>query len=171
MSETPTTTETPAGAVSEPKVDDVAKVREALEKERNLRKEAEKAAKANTDAAKRLAELEESQKTELQKAVERAEMAERALTERQAADEARRIADEVAKDKGILPGILRGSTREEIEAHAEQILAAFPNKQDEPKGVVLPYVPGEGKSPASSPKPAVTPGVGRLRAAYASTNK
>ena len=170
MSETPS--EAPdAGPVTEPKSDDVVKVREALEKERNLRKEAEKTAKANTDAAKRLAELEESQKTEVQRALERAEAAEKRLADLEAAAESRRIADEVAKEKGILPGILRGSTREEIEAHAEAILAAFPKSSDEPKGVVLPYVPGEGKSPATAPKPVVTPGVGRLRAAYAANNK
>lgn len=92
-----------------------------------LRKEAAKyrtEAKANADAAKRLAALEESQKSEQQKLLERAEAAER---ERDTVrSEALRL--RIAADKGLTPkqaARLRGSSEEELLADADELLAEF----------------------------------------------
>lgn len=102
----------------------------ALEKERAARREAEKRAKANEDAAKRLAEIEEANKTEQQKAIDRAEKAEREAAElRQQV-----LRRDVAAAKGIpaeLADRLRGDDREALEADADTLLALV--KQPEPK--------------------------------------
>lgn len=99
-----------------------------VEKWKALSRKNEQRAKDNEDAAKRLAELEDAQKSELEKILARAEAAEKQLAEREQADRARALADEVAKAKGVPAGVLRGSTREELEAHADEILALIPPK-------------------------------------------
>lgn len=95
-------------------------------------------AKANEGAAKRLAEIEESQKTEAQKAQEALEQAQRELAETRL--QAARA--EVAAEKGVPASLLSGSTREELEAAADALIA-FKGAQ-EPQRLV---VPNEGKSP------------------------
>lgn len=77
------------------------------------------AAKANEEAAQRLAEIEEAQKTEAQKAQERLEAAERRAAEL----EARSIRAEVAAAKGVPANLLSGSTQEELEASADALIA------------------------------------------------
>lgn len=115
MSENPP--ETPAG--DPPADDDVARLREALDKERNLRKEAEKAAKANTDAAKRLQQFEDSQKSESQKLSERLAQAEkRAVLAERAALVAR-----VAGERGVPAGALVGDDEESIRKSADDLIA------------------------------------------------
>lgn len=89
-------------------------------------------------------EAEEAGKSELQKAVERAEKAEGAL---KALENERKLAElraEIAKEQGIEADLLRGTTREELEAHAGQIKAYVGNSQR------FPNVPdyGEAKAPA-----------------------
>lgn len=80
--------------------------------------------------AARLDEIEEQGRTELEKALARAEAAEKSVAERDAADEAKRAADEaavalaavakqVAETKGVPFEALRGSSKDELEAHAE----------------------------------------------------
>lgn len=76
--------------------------------------------------ASRLDEIEEAQKTELQKAQERAEAAETALAKRDAEDALAALVDEVADAKKVPAVVLRGSTREELEAHADTYLASLP---------------------------------------------
>ena len=98
--------------------DDLARLREALDKERSIRKEAEKTAKTHADAAKRLAELEESQKTEQQKLAEALEAERRRAAEL----EVRSLKLEVAAEKGVPASSLTGSTREEMVAAAEALL-------------------------------------------------
>lgn len=94
---------------------------------RSLRAEAAKyrtEAKANADAAKRLAEFEESQKSEQQKVAERAEAAERRAVEA----ESRALRLQIAADKGLTPkqaARLRGSSEEELSADADELLAEF----------------------------------------------
>lgn len=78
--------------------------------------------------AARLDELEEAQKSELEKAIARAEAAEKWKAEREARDAAAEMAAEVAKEKGVPVSALRGSTREELEAHADELLALMPDK-------------------------------------------
>lgn len=95
-------------------------------------------AKANEGAAKRLAEIEESQKTEAQKAQERLEAAEKRAAEL----ELKAARAEVAAEKGVPANLLTGSTREDLEASAEALIA-FRGTQEPPRL----HVPGEGRSP------------------------
>lgn len=104
----------------------------------------EKRAKENADAAKRLGEIEEAQKTESQKAADRLSKAEGDLTA--ATDRANRA--EVALDKGLTLSQARrlvGTTREELEADADELLKDIgtPAKRGN-------HVPGEGRT--STPK-------------------
>lgn len=80
------------------------------------------------EKATRLDEIEESQKSELEKWQARAEAAEKWKQDRETRDAAAELAAEVAKDKGVPVSALRGSTREELEAHAAEILALLPEK-------------------------------------------
>lgn len=99
-----------------------------LEKWKALARKNEARAKENADKAKRLDDLEEAQKSELEKLTARAEAAEAKIAEREKADAARSLAEEVATAKGVTASVLRGSTREELEAHADSILALMPEK-------------------------------------------
>ena len=74
----------------------------------------------------RVDEIEEAQKTELQKAQERAEAAETALAEREAKEALAALVADVAEVKKVPAAVLRGSTREELEAHADTYLASLP---------------------------------------------
>lgn len=115
----PTGTEPQGEPAGQEPTDDIAKLREALEKERVIRKEAEKAAKTNADAAKRLAEVEESQKTESQKLAERADAA-----ERRAADLERAVLrTRVAAEKGVPEGSLVGDDEDALRKHADELIA------------------------------------------------
>lgn len=72
---------------------------------------------------------EKAQKTD--EAIARAEKAEGKLADRDSKEAAQKLRDEVAKDKGfddrkINAAALRGSTREELEAHADELLALVP---------------------------------------------
>ena len=75
-------------------------------------------AKANEDAARRLAEIEEAQKTEAQKAQERLDAAEKRAAEL----ELRSIRAEVAAEKGVPASLLSGSTQAELEASADELI-------------------------------------------------
>jgi len=122
------------GANTEPATGEPTELEKALaelEKWKNLSRQNEQRAKDNAEKAKKFDELEEQSKTELQKAVERAETAEKALAERNAKDEALSLAKQVATEKklserNLSADVLRGSTREELEAHADQLLAILP---------------------------------------------
>lgn len=91
---------------------------------KKLRQEAAKyrtEAKANADAAKKLAEIEESKKSEADRAAD----ALKAQTDRADMAEAALLRYEVATDKGVPPKAMRllsGGTREEIEASADDVL-------------------------------------------------
>ena len=93
-------------------------------------KEAMKELKAK---ASRLDAIEEANKTELEKQQARADVAEKALADkteaddkakadRDAADALKIIRDEVAKAKDVPASALRGSTKEELETHADELL-------------------------------------------------
>lgn len=84
----------------------------------------EQRAKENTEAAKRLQDLENAQKSEQQKLTERAEAAERERD--QIRTEAMRL--RIAADKGLTPkqaSRLRGNSEEELLADADELLAEF----------------------------------------------
>jgi hypothetical protein len=112
--------------------------------------------------ASKFDELAEAQKTELQKAVERAEAAEKRAQEFETAKQIDGWKAEAAKAAGVPASALRGSTQEEIAAHAEELKALIPAQDATPKGAVGPYVPAEGGTPAG----AVTGGPGQEFAAF-----
>lgn len=97
-------------------------------------------ARANEDAAKRLAELEDAQKTEAQKQQEALEKAQRELAELTVA----KTRAEVAAAKGVPAELLSGGTQEELEASADALIA-FRGEQSVPTPSG-PVVPGEGQS-------------------------
>lgn len=97
------------------------------EKWKALARKHEEAAKANADKAKAFDQVEESSKTELQKAQERAEAAEQKAAE----IEARAQRAEVAAAKGVPSDLLTGSTKEQLEASADALLA-FRGEQAKP---------------------------------------
>ena len=86
-----------------------------------LARKHEAQAKANAEAAKKLDELENAQKSEQQRLTERAEAAEKAAAEATS----RLLRAEVAMEKGLpaaLAARLTGTTKEDLEADAEQLL-------------------------------------------------
>lgn len=94
---------------------------------------------------------QESAKSELQKAVERAEAAEKKVTGYETRDQASAWAKEIVKDSKVPADALRGSTKEELQAHFEQLSALIPKESTTtPKGAVGPYVPGEGAATAGT---------------------
>lgn len=110
---------------------------------KGLRAEAAKyrtQAKENAEAAKRLAEIEESNKSEAQKHVERLEVAEKRLAEYERREQVAAWADEVSKDTGVPVAALRGSSFEEIKAHAETLKSLI----TPPKGAGVVSASGTG---------------------------
>lgn len=100
-------------------------------------------AKENKTAADRLAEIEEAQKSEAQRQAEALEAANRELAKYKHREQVANWAAEITKDekyKGVPAEALRGSTREELEAHAEVLKALIKPSS--------PVIPGQEKSPA-----------------------
>ena len=120
--DTNTTQEAPKPA---PPVEPAQAQPEAKVEEADWKAEArkwEQRAKDNKAAADKLAAIEESSKSEAQKLAERAEKAEAALAETTAAA----LRNEIALTKGLTPSQAKrlvGSTREELEADANDLLA------------------------------------------------
>lgn len=126
-------------------------------------------AKDNKEAADELAKLRESQKSEEEKRAEREAEKDRELAAYKLRDQVTAWSTEIAKDSHIPASALRGSTREELEAHFNELTTLIPKPTDEPapkKGAWAPFDPDEGKSPSSKSEPA-SAGMGTLRAAYA----
>jgi len=92
--------------------------------------------------------LAEAQKSELQKAQERAEAAEKKAGEYEAATQRTKWAEEIAKGSAVPATALRGATREDLQAHFEELKALIPEATK--KGAVGPYVPGEGTTSAGN---------------------
>ena len=79
----------------------------------------EQQAKANKAAADKLAQLEDEQKTAEQRSAERLAAAEARAAEL----ETKAIRAEVAAEKGVPVALLTGSTREDLEASADALIA------------------------------------------------
>lgn len=130
---------------------ELEKAQAEIEKWKALSRKNEAQAKENLEKAKRLDEIEEANKTELQKLQDALAVAEKKLKDRDEADALKSVAEEVAKakseglDKPIPASALRGSTKEELEAHADAILALLPAK---PKGAT-PDVGGDKGDPVT----------------------
>lgn len=95
--------------------------------------------------ADQLDKIEAANKTELQKAVERAEAAEK----RASVAEFESLRAAVASDKGVPASSLAGSTREELEAAAEELLAWRGQANPAPKKVTTATSGGGLKSGAT----------------------
>lgn len=111
------------GTEQQPEVDYKAE----FEKWKALSRKNEQLARENADKAKRFDELEEASKSELQKAMERAEAAERRASE---ADQAR-IRSDIARAKNVPAELLQGSTEDELNAYADQLLS-FRGQTEQP---------------------------------------
>jgi hypothetical protein len=119
---------------------------------RALARKHEARAKAGAAAERRLAELEEQDKSELQKAQESA----RKATERADMAERRALRVEVAARKGLSADQakrLQGSNEEELEADADELLAAFKAPDHEHEGS-----PNGGRAGRAQPTPKLKPG-------------
>jgi hypothetical protein len=118
----------------------------ALDKERTARREAERRAKDGDAAMARLKEIEDAQKSEQQKLTERAEKAEREAAEAKVSLMRR----DVAADKQLPPAMadrLRGTTREELEADADELLKMLPAPGGDPKPKGAPQPPAGDNGP------------------------
>ena len=78
------------------------------------------------EKAKKFDEIEESNRTELEKVQARAEAAERILAEREEKEAIAALVAEVAAEKGVPANALRGASREDLEEHADELLALIP---------------------------------------------
>lgn len=92
-----------------------------------------------------LEQIKESQKTEDQKRAERIEQLERELNGFKQREQVTTWAAEIVKDSAIPASALRGSTREELEEHFEQLKALVP--------APTPKATPPGKSPQDRDKP------------------
>jgi hypothetical protein len=122
MSETDTTTDTTSDTDAATATDTGETGKDwaaEAEKWKSLARKHEQQSKANADKARQYDELEEAQKSEQQKLIERAEKAERLAAE----VEARAMRVEIAAEKGIPANLLSGTTREDLEASADALLA------------------------------------------------
>ena len=80
------------------------------------------------EKAQKFDQIEEESKSELQKATERADSLQAELDKLKKADAVRTLREEVSKETGVPANLLYGSTKEECEAQAKDILAyAKPN--------------------------------------------
>jgi len=85
----------------------------------------EERAKANHQAAQKLAEIEEAGKSEIQKAQERAQAAEQRaaeLEQRATLAELNSMKARVAVEMGVIPEAINGTTEEELRASAQRVL-------------------------------------------------
>ena len=67
-------------------------------------------------------EAEEANKSELQKATERADSLQAELNAMKNAEQLRTLREEVSNERGVPANLLTGTTKEECEAQAEQLL-------------------------------------------------
>jgi hypothetical protein len=104
------------------------------EKWKALARKHEAQAKSNAEAAKKVQEMEDATKSD----IERAQAAASAAENRAAAAEAKALRYEVALDKQVPPKLMKfltGSTQEEMEASAAELLEAIgPDKGDDAGG-------------------------------------
>lgn len=120
-----------------------------IDKWKALARKHEQQAKANAEAARKLQQIEDQGKTEIQKLTDRLAEAEKRSTDA----EAKALRFEIATAKGVKARWLSGTTREELEAAAEEYLADHPPVNTGP----APTKPVEdlrgGGQPAEGPEP------------------
>jgi hypothetical protein len=122
--ETSTETQATATETGEQQETPKPKPTETVEFWKQKAREQEARAKANAEAATKLQQFEDRDKTEAQRLTERAEAAEK----RAAEIEVHALRLEVAAEKGLTPAQAKrlvGSTREELDADAAELLDTF----------------------------------------------
>lgn len=137
--------------------------------ETNWKAEAEKwesRSKANFDKATRFDALEEAAKTDAQKLTDRATTAEAKVTEFEAAAQVATWKAEVSTETGVPAEALSGSTLEALQAHAA-ILKPLITKAEPLPDDGKPHIPYRDLSKVLADAPNPSPGMGTLRAAYA----
>lgn len=103
---------------------DIDGLKSALAKEREARKRFEREAKDNAAAAKKLKAAEDAEKSELEKLKEQLQEQQSRATEA----ESKALRSEIAAAKGLTAAQakrLTGSTKEELESDADELLEAF----------------------------------------------
>lgn len=88
------------------------------------------------EKASKLTEIEEATKSELQKALDRAAEAEKRVAAFEQREQVAKWASEIVKGSSIPASVLRGTTREELEAHFNDLkdLAPKPKRTPVPAG-------------------------------------
>lgn len=116
-----------------------------VDKWKALSRKNEARADENAEKAKSFDALEEANRSDMEKVTARAEAAEKIIADNKAKDDAASLRAEIAKEKKFeerkIPATaLRGTTREELEAHADEILALLPAP------AAAPSADGQGKN-------------------------
>lgn len=109
----------------------------------------EERAKANKDAAERLAELEEAQKTEEQKTAERLAALEAENEQYKQAEQISKWKQEVSSETEVPAELLAGSTLEEIQEHAQRLKSHITQPSNTPAPAIVSTV-GNQPAPAAS---------------------
>ena len=99
-------------------------------------------AKANAAAAKKLADLEEAAKTDEQRRVEQVTRLETELSQYKLREQQQAWAVEIVQGSQIPATVLRGGSREEMEAHFHSLQALIPDAPQTQRVVI----PREGAS-------------------------
>jgi hypothetical protein len=155
--QTEPTTEAAPETQTEPAAKEEPDWKAEAEKWKALSRKHESTAKANATAASKLKELEDADKSDVEKLTSRATEA-----EKRAADaESRALRYEVAHEKGLTPAQAKrliGTNREELEADADELLAAFRPSDDKsdksrrPKEKLRPGASNESDDDSFDPK-------------------
>lgn len=93
-------------------------------------REWEKRAKANKEAADELQKLKDAQKTDAEKQAEYTKQLEAENAQYKAEKDRAKWAADIAETSGVPAKLLRGSTHEEIEAHAEELKPFFETENE-----------------------------------------
>lgn len=129
-------------SAEEPKTFDESYVKKLREEAAKYRTQA----KENAEAAERLSEIEESQKSEAQRQAEALEATQAELAAYKQREQVQSWASEVSKESGVPASALRGSSLEEIQAHAEELKSLI-TPDSKPSGSAVPSI---SKSPEHS---------------------
>lgn len=132
-------------AAAESTTESTEVTQEVAAKETDWKAEArkwEQRAKDNSTAAARLAEIEEASKSEAKKVAERLKAAEDKAAAYEAREQIAGWKAEVSAETGVPASALRGSTKDEIAAHAAELKSLI-TQAHRPQPI-----PGEGQQPA-----------------------
>ena len=113
----------------------------ALERERA---EAKAAKQRAAEAEAKLRAIEDSQKSDAQKQSDELDRLRKAVAEHEAQQQRAALSAEVSAATGVPADVLRGDTREDLEAHAAQLKALITADTG-------PRVPNPGKTPENKP--------------------